>query len=216
MLLKELNSEFGLLFEDLSTAGSKGLDDYERSICFTVAQERIITALASQKNLSEIQDLVVFNIETNDSPSPYMNSVQYNSLNESLLDLDFSISSINKDIPAVRVPMLVIDNMKGTAYQYPPKDLAYVVVGESTYIVFPPLYFDVIKFTTRYVKTPTPVILSALDNGDSIKGISNPTEPVLKDSYQDELVDGAVKYAIAAYIGVPEKEVQNDGTGNKQ
>ena len=58
MLLTELNSEFEILFEDLATAGSKGLDDYEKSVCYTYAQDSLVKQLAEGNLLDPIKSLV--------------------------------------------------------------------------------------------------------------------------------------------------------------
>ena len=216
MNLKELNSEFSILFEDLASAGSKGLDSYERSICFTYAQDEIIKTLAKQGKLDDIQELVAFNENTVALQAVYKTAKKYARVPKTLLELDHFLSGADKDIPAVSVPQVVIDSMLSAAYKYPPVNLAYVVVGEDALIVFPPLYFVTRAFVTRYVKLPTPVILETLTGADTIRDETAATEPILKDGYQVELVNAAVQFAVKVYIGQQEKEAGNDSSRNKQ
>ena len=216
MNLRELKNEFEILFEDLATSGSKGLNDYEKSICYTYAQESLIKTLAERGNMKDIQELIKFNVDASGTSSHYRTGRKYSKVPNLLVYLDSILKSTSKDIPAIEVPQTVISNMLASAYQYPPANLAYVVVGEDTDIVFPPLYFTTASFVTRYIIAPSPVILSALTGTDTIKGLTAATAPILKDSYQDELVNAAVQFAISIYIGQPEKEASNDGPRNKQ
>ena len=217
---KELNNEFEILFEDLATAGSKGLDGYEKSVCFTYAQDSIVKSLARQKDLVDIIELVKFNEDTVSSSSVYRNGISYKAVPKALMTLDHFLRSTNEDITAILTPQAIIDSMLSSAYKYPPKNLAYVVVGENIdepgFIVFPPLFFTPEAFVTRFVTEPTPVILEILTGGLTIRGESSITLPMLKDSYQSELVNAAVQFAIKLYIGQPEKEAGNDGSRNKQ
>jgi hypothetical protein len=210
MDLTELNNEFDILFEDLATAGSKGLDEYEKSVCFTYAQEQVVKGLAEQQNLIPITSLVKINQEITSTPSKYKTGKNYPIVTDSLVNLGYFASSADKDIPADVVPQQVITNLLLAPYQYPPKNLVYVVVGEDTNIVFLPLNFQATSFNTRYVEYPTPVILDTLTGGLSINGLTVPTDPVLDESFHRMLVNAAVQYAISVYIGQQEKEVPDN------
>lgn len=206
MDLTELNNEFDILFEDLATAGSKGLDSYEKSICFTYAQEGIVDQLAQSGNLIPISSLVATQVEPTGTASEYKTGKRYPIVNNPVAIIGYFASNATKDIPAKPVPQQTIDSMLLMPYKYPPKDLVYVVVGESTNLVFLPFTFTATGFSTRYVTQPTPIILDTL-TGDSIRGLTAATQPVLIDAWQDKLVNAAVQYAIKVYIGQQEKEV---------
>jgi len=214
MNLSELSTEFDVLFEDIATAGSKGLDEYEKSICYTYAQDELIKALALKGDLQDIQDLIKFNSNTTSLSSVYRTGRKYTKVSNSLSDLHYFLKGSDKDIPASVVPPIVIDNMLSAPYQYPPKNLAYVVVGEDDRIVFPPLSFTIDSFVTKYVEIPTPVILEDLSGSLTIRGENSATEPILKDGFQNELTRAAVKFAVDIYIGQQEKEVGNDSQRN--
>lgn len=215
MLLTELSSEFDVLFENLATNGSKGLDEYEKSVCFTAAQELIVKQLAQSGNLYPISSLVKYNKETAvQGVTSYSTARRYlNTTYEALYILGYYATRQGIDIPAKVVPQIVIDNMLFAPYKYPPKDLVYVVVGENTDEVFLPLNFNAESFTTRYVAYPTPVILDSLDT--SIREVNTPTIPILDNSFQTQLVDFAVKYAIEIYIGQQEQTLQDGSSGNQ-
>ncbi len=215
MNLSELNNEFDVLFEDMATAGSKGLDTYEKSLCYTYAQDQLIKGLAVKGDYRDIEHLLDFYSDSSGgSPSIYRTALQYSSVQGALVELNYFLKSLNKDIPAEKVPIAFIDKMLNSAYQYPPKNIAYVVVGEDSKLVFPPLYFNITEFVTRYVKLPTPIILENLAGGLTIREISTATNPILDDRFETELIQAAVQFAIKIYIGQQEKEVSNDTGGN--
>jgi hypothetical protein len=216
MLLKELDSRFSVLFEDLNTSGSKGLDSYERSICLTYAQKEIIKALAQSGNLRPISKLVKYGKEITYSTSVYYTAREYNLITKFFHILGYFIKSQNgRDIPLVEVPEQVISEMLAGSYKYPPKNLAYVVMGENTATVFPPFNFNVSAMYTKYVAFPSPVILENLSGSDAIDGVTTATEPILDESFHEELVNAAVQYAIKVYIGQEEKDLgADDSRGN--
>lgn len=219
MNLTELNSEFEILFEDLATNGSKGLDAYEKSVCYTHVQEELVRELAKANNLDAIQNMVSHSEESNFSSSIYSTGKKFTAVTDALHVLDYFVKPLSEadgDIPAIGPDQSVIKSMLASAYKYPPKNLAYVVMGETSLIVFPPFNYGMKSLVTKYVKFPNPIILDNLTGDDSVNGIQVPTNPQIHQSYHRELVRRAVQYAITVYIGQPEKEVKNDRSRNQQ
>lgn len=213
MDLTELTSEFDILFEDLATAGSKGLDDYEKSVCYTYAQEQLVKQLA-KTDPSSIASLITVQSETTSTAGKYKTGKKYSIVTGDMEILGYFASDNVKDIPGTEVPQQVIDKMLLAPYQYPPKSLVYVVVGEDTNEVFLPLNFTATSFNTRYVSYPPPIILSTLTGDDTINGIQTESLPSVSDAYMRALVNAAVQYAIKLYVGQPEKEVPDGSAGN--
>ena len=217
MNLTELASEFTILFEDLATQGSKGLDDYEKSVCFTHVQEQVIKQLAQAKMLDPISTLVKFSEETTIQTSIYTTAKEFTKVNSPFHVCSYFIKSNNGgDIGCIEQEGKFITSLLASPYKYPPKNLAYVVMGETRNIVFPPFNYDLKSLVTKYVEYPSPIILSALSGEDSINGITIATDPILDKAFHRELVKLAVQYAIEIYIGQPEKQVPNDSSRNKQ
>lgn len=229
MLLAELSDRFEVLFEDLSTSGSKGLDSYEQSICFTYAQKQLIKALAEAKNFYPISSLIKYNKETivptNETYSVYQTAKVFRITRNYFHIIghflkgnttDNGVISEGKDIPLIEVSESVINSMLASSYKYPPKNLAYVMMGEGTVTVFPPFSFGASEMYTRYVEFPTPIILEAITGGDTIDGKIEATEPILDQSFHEELVNAAVQYAIQAYIGQEEKDLGPDDSKRNQ
>lgn len=208
----ELIKEFDLLFENLATNGSVGLNNYEKSVCYTYAQEQIVRDLASKSVLGPIEDLVkVTENSTIVTSSLYKSAKEFLRVTDSTYDLNYFLKSNTAvDIPAVEQTGDQINQMLAGAYKYPPKNLAYVVMGEINLIVFPPFNYDLKSLVTRYVQYPTPIILEALTGGLTINTLTAETVPVVHESVHRDLAKAAVKYAIEIYIGQEEKEVTDD------
>jgi hypothetical protein len=219
MLLTELNSEFEILFEELATHGSKGLDVYEKSYCFTLAQRELVKKLANPATAHEFQNMVV---TKRLSVSGIMNAYEpigksYSLVNDSLKVIDYVISGTPNNgtleilIPGVDVPVGIITEMVGKDYKYPPKNLAYVLrvrdhaETNKISVVFAPFKFSVESVHVRYIRYPKPVILDYLGS-DSIDGHNSATKPEIADIYKDMLLDKAVKIAISTYVGIPDQK----------
>lgn len=216
MNLTELNSEFIVLFEDLATSGSKGLNTYERSLCFTYVQEQMIRQLAVENITDPIAKLIKHNVETNIQSSVYDTAKKFTKINNPFYVFGYFIKSdTDGDVGVVETTHKFITSLLASPYKYPPKNLAYVVMGETSNIVFPPFNYDLKSFVTKYLEHPTPIILEALTGGDTINGTTIATEPILDASFHTKLVESAVQYAVRVYIGQPEKQLENDSRGNK-
>ena len=225
MLLQELSNEFDILFEELATAGSKGLDEYEKSICFTYAQSLIVDDLIKTKTYSFSQNLLttlslIETTVTDDIYGDYCKNYATDSKVYKILGYvlrgNRNKENFNISIPGLEVTDSEIQNMLALPYKYPPKDLAYVLrvqdAGDSTKIVsaiFAPFKFVLSKsLFVKCILTPTPIILETLVS-ESIRDTKTATKPILDDFLQEKLVEGAVMFAIEKYIGLPEKEIPN-------
>lgn len=208
MNLTELNNEFEVLFEELATSGSKGLDVYEKSLCFTFAQTMLAKSLLKDNQLDQLVNLIEFNVESSATPSQYFNGQLYAASYTELGLLGMHLKGSNYDIPVVAITTGDLDKLLSGPYKYPPKDLAYVVMGSDTHVVFSPFNFTPTSLVTRYLRQPTPIVLENLTGGLSIEGVTGATLPELPNSLHVELIGAAVNYAIKTYIGVPEKEVE--------
>lgn len=215
----ELNNEFTILFEDLATSGSKGLNSYERSICFTNAQELLTRQFAQKGILDPIDSLITLNEEITQLASIYETATDFAKVSNPFHVLGYFIKSndINQgDIGLTATDEAFINrSLLVNPYKYPPRNVAYVVMGETKLTVFPPFSYNLKSVVTTYVSKPTPIILETLTGGDTIDSLTAVTAPVIKESYHRDLINAAVQFAITVYIGQPEKEVSNDNSRNK-
>jgi hypothetical protein len=210
----EFESEFDVLFEDLATAGSKGLDIYEKSLCLTYAQEQMVKMFANGGMTMELSNIIKFQSDAPGTPGNYPNSTLFPYLDSmKILDRYLTNGTPEEQVYMNEVQPIVIESMYKAAYKYPAKNLAYVVVGDSFDEVFPPLNYSTVSYVRRYVEYPTPVILDALTGGDTINGLTAATPPILHEEQHRTLLEAAVNFAVKTYIGVEEKQVPQPKKG---
>jgi hypothetical protein len=222
MTSAEMSSEFDLMFENLTTGGNIQLDEYEKSICLTKAQEQLAMEIAQRGD-----NITMAKLGRIDSYNNITDSTKYETAKNIIvtnpdmikmlgITVKGTSNSTTVDVATKIVNDEVIDIMLTDAYQYPPKRVVYVVVGELTedgmsVEVFPPLNFTVTELLIRSYDKPGPII-TAIIAPETIDSIAAINEPTLPSSYHRMILDYAVKYAIQTYIGIQEKEVGNDAS----
>jgi len=197
----EIRNEFDVLFEDLATDGSIGLDDYEKGVCLTKGQEMIFDSLIQQQDLEKLGPMTFSEVHSAEDaiPSVYNNALKFNTTVDAERVIHRVVSSAKKgQIPVSAVGPTAISQMLAGPYKYPPKDLAYVMVEEDTDIVFTPPNFNVDNYVRLYVKQLEPVDLRK-------------TYPFTLDkSLHSKIITAAVQYAVTVYIGQQETSVDDN------
>lgn len=227
MTSSELKSEFRIMFEDLATSGSKGLDDYEMSVCLTVGQDNVIMGLVAEGNMDQLRKLIKYT-ETNMDPADaeIFGAISYWKVpiaDSVLVALDRVIRGVEVlpdtsiktyGIEGVTVPPGTIAKLHSAAYKYPPKNVAYVMVGEGSDSVFPPLNFPVKSHMLAHIEKPQAITIGGQPMGDlGVILVDGP--PSLPSGLHRSIIKAGVEYAVGVYIGQPEKQVQDGGSGNK-
>lgn len=220
MTSAELSSEFDLLFENLTTGGNISLDEYEKSICLTKGQQKLAQELARQGDslaLTKISQIATLNSISDSTKYETAKTVIVPPTTDASFLLGVNAKGTSNgqtiDVSTRVVNNEVIDRLLMSAYQYPPKRVVYVVVGDLTESgksieVFPPLNFTVTAVNIRHYVNPAPIITSSI-SPETIDGNSAVTEPTLPEAYHRVILDYAVQYAVQTYIGIQEKEVGN-------
>ena len=215
MILTELKDEFKIAFEDLATSGSKGLDEYEISVCLTKGQENVIYQLmqaGDMHNLSPIIDVLSLSTPIGAGVMLMGNGSRYATPENAMGILDRVVKYGDDIIGTEVVPPGVISNMFKAAYKYPPKNVAYVMVEENSETVFPPLNYLIGEYVYTYIKYPRDIVLEGVITNNVTVPASNPS---LNSPLHRRIVEAAVQYAVGTYIGQPEKTLGNDNSGNK-
>jgi len=226
MTSNELRAEFQIMFEDLATAGSVGLNDYEMSVCLTKGQEIVVAALLKAKELGSLMPLIstirAEKSETTATPYEYGNRflIPTNSMavieravkGNKLKRVGEELKEISEEIIGVEpVEAGKISKMYLSTYKFPPKNLAYVMVEENAETVFPPLMFKIKDYIVSYVKYPRGISLgNQVINGENLSN----SLPSLNPPLHRAIVEAGVQFAISTYVGQPEKQVNNGASGN--
>jgi len=185
-------------------------------VCFTYVQEQMVRQLAQANILDPIASLINFSEETGIQTSIYITAKDFTKVSNPFHVFSYFIKSNTKgDVGIIPVDDKFITSLLASPYKYPPKNLAYVVMGETKNTVFPPFNYDLKSLVTKYLEYPTPIILEALTGSDTINGLTAATVPILDASFHRELVNQTVKYAVEIYIGQPEKQLSDDSPRDK-
>ena len=221
MTTQEFSNEFDVLYNNIMSNAAPGLDEYEKSIFLTKAQEDIIIDLYNGKNpfgesfesteeirryLSELNKTytTINKEEGNTGISKY--SIFFK-LPEDLWfityeSVDFEDENLkcsnNIGIPVIPTTQDSYHRIKENPFR---KDnerrvLRLDSIGNLVELIS---RYNISKYLVKYLSKPTPIILSDLDNGLSINGISEKTECKLNSSLHRAILEKAVDLARAAY-----------------
>ena len=229
MTIQEFSSEFDVQYNNIASNAAPGLDEYEKSIFLTKAQDEIIKNYfnpkgnkyqegfdASPKRQIDFSSLVV-----TFSPAIYTsgNVNKFDDrgvLFQMPLDVLFvlnetahcTVDGVERTISIVPITVVEYTKIMSKPYKQPPKNQAWRIFQSSkmgvNYIseVIVKQGATISNYRFRYVKNPTPIILTNLhDLNVSIKGLTDATECQLSPSIHPEILQRAVELAKAAYVG---------------
>lgn len=227
MTNSELSNEFDVLYNSITSNQAPGLDEYEKSVFLTKAQDEILISYFDPKgnkvqegfdgsqrrqiDFSKVTSAVkyteaskfsaaVFDPRAN-SKSVIMPTDILMLLNERLV-----VTRSGKDeyLTIVPVNFQELDRLMSKPYKRPLKYQAwrifnYASANNKADLVVGPS--DVIKeYSFRYVKRPAPIILANLD-GLTINDIGTESSCELDPILHHEILQRAVELAKAAYVG---------------
>lgn len=221
MTTQEFSNEFDVLYNNIMSNAAPGLDEYEKSVFLTKAQEDIIIDLYNGKNpfgesfesteeirryLSELNKTytTINKEEGNTGISKY--SIFFK-LPEDLWfityeSVEFEDENLkcpnNIGIPVIPTTLDSYHRIKENPFR---KDnerrvLRLDSIGNLVELIS---RYNISRYLVKYLSKPTPIILSDLDNGISINGISEKTECKLNSSLHRAILERAVDLARAAY-----------------
>lgn len=213
MTTTEFSNEFDILYNNITSNQAPGLDEYEKSVFLTRAQEDILKGYFNPKtnkiqegfDSSEQRQINFANLIKFDS------SVTVDAQNEANISekifaiLNEKLIVIRRDNPVELVvrPLTYTEynRVLSKPYKRPPKYHAWRIIQDNKckFIVGSG---DVISaYHIRYVRKPNPIILENLSNGLEINKLSEETPCELDESLHREILQRAVELAKATYEG---------------
>lgn len=222
MTTEEFSNEFDVLYNNIMSNQAPGLDEYEKSIFLTNAQEDIVLGLYNGKNpfgdsfekTEEIRRYLSDLIKTStpdkvkgidDSAKLSKNSVFFK-LPEDLWfityeSVDFEDNgncTDNEGIPTIPVTQDNYHRIKRNPFR---KDSSKRVLrlDLNNGLVELISEYNISKYLLKYLSRPTPIILTDLDNGLTIEGVDKKTECKLNPALHKAILERAVELASAAY-----------------
>lgn len=225
MTTTEFSYEFDILYNNIASDRMPGVDEYEKSVFLTKAQEEMIKAyfdLRLNKPFKGFDDgpkrqmdfAPLIRVETYTPQSPAVFDTHGNSRKISLPENIMAI--INESVTVTRsendVVLTVLpvrfdeyDRLMAKPYKRPLSYQAWRLINASgssrncDLIVGPE--DTIVSYRIRYVRRPHPIVLAQLEAGVTIEGYSTPQECELDPILHQEILQRAVELAKAAYTG---------------
>lgn len=231
MTTQEFNTEFDVLYNNIASNGAPGINEYEKSVFLTKAQNELIKAYflkvsnklqsgyddnaLQQTNFSNL--IVLKTYQNNDLEEAKYSSIANSKsvvmpknslfiLNEQLLVTD--ANNKNKTLIVVPINGDAYSRLLSKPFKRPLKNQAWRldVNMESTedeqYADLIPTAGTTIKgYQIRYVKKPTPIILTKLEDGITIDGEFEEMTCKLNPILHPEVLQRAIELAKASYTG---------------
>lgn len=231
MTTQEFSSEFDILYNNIMSNAAPGLDEYEKSVFLTKAQEEILKNYFNPKGNkyqegfddNEKRQIDFSSLVTVITIPSYSNSQYIKIDDRSLLflmpnDMLFALNevceitenNINRLVNVVPISFIEYSRLISKPYKRPLKNQCWRLISSSSKknrvleLILP--FGSIVpgSYRIRYVSRPAPIILVDLSTeypGLSINGITSVTECELDPSIHYEILQRAVELAKSTYTG---------------
>ena len=207
----EFSIEFDILYNNISSNKAPGLNEYEKSVFLTKAQEQIVTELYSGRNTT------YSSFEETEEQRRYLHSlITTSSLEESteiddIITSNSSIYKLPENIMFITYETAILTgNKEVTVYPVSQDELSKIIknpfrgpsnnrvlrldLGNNSIEVIS--NYDITKYLIRYIRKPNPIILVDLEDDLSINGVSEESVCELDSSLHRTILDRAVALAL--------------------
>jgi len=177
MTIAEFSSELDVIYENINKNGAPGLDDYEKSVILSHAQELLVkeTLKVDPSATMFPQLITIYESTTPTTTSTFSWGVTFPNVTGLLSVLnEIVIDSVGAAYTVIPLSAEQFDRFQWTPYKYPPRRRAWRIneMQSTTNAVeiFGRPNITLAKYRVRYVKKPEPIILASIT--PSIDGIS--------------------------------------------
>ena len=207
----EFSIEFDILYNNISSNKAPGLNEYEKSVFLTKAQEQIVTELYSGRNTT------YNSFEETEEQRRYLHSlITTSSLEESteiddIITSNSSVYKLPENIMFITYETAILTgNKEVTVYPVSQDELSKIIknpfrgpsnnrvlrldLGNNSIEVIS--NYDITKYLIRYIRKPNPIILVDLEDDLSINGVTEESECELDSSLHRTILDRAVALAL--------------------
>lgn len=231
MTTQEFSSEFDILYNNIMSNAAPGLDEYEKSVFLTKAQEEILKNYFNpkgnkyqegfddnEKRQVDFSSLVTVITIPSYSSSQYIKiddrSLLFLMPNDMLFALnevcEITENNINRLVNVVPISFIEYSRLISKPYKRPLKNQCWRLISSSPKkdrvfeLILP--FGSIVpgSYRLRYISRPAPIILVDLSTeypGLSINGITSVTECELDPSIHYEILQRAVELAKSTYTG---------------
>lgn len=171
MTTAEFSAELDTIYENINKNGAPGLDDYEKSVILTHAQELFV------KEVVKVEPTAFPHlIETYTDSTPSLSSIYSwgtvfngvsNGTNKVIKILNESVTDSTDNVYTV-VPLSpeLLDKKQISPYKYPPRRRAWRIESLSSSVnkveILPRPNITLSDYKVRYIRKPKPIIISDL------------------------------------------------------
>ena len=223
MTVQEFSNSFDVLYNNIMANAAPGLNEYEKSVFLTKAQEEIIKNYFnpkgnkyqegfdnSSKRPVELPSAIIVLPATTLSPIFDIRAKVYKLPKDLFLIINENITTNTgiKQVIALRYDEYT--RLMSKPYKEPLKFQAWrlITTGEDNSTIQSEIISHsgetITKYTIKYIRKPKPIILCNLSNdygNVSINGESSISECELNPSIHEEILQRAVELAKSVYIG---------------
>lgn len=217
MTNQEFSNEFDILYNNIASNQAPGLDEYEKSVFLTDAQDALVLEMITGKNLTgdsfekteEIRQYLTDIIKTAELEKYVGNNIQkisdkstlYNTPEDLWVTTYESVSFGNNTCKSEHIAVLPVTQDEFSRIIKNPfkkasnnRVLRLNIAGKIELVS----EYNIDKYTIRYIKKLNPIILSDLPTGLSIKGKTNETKCELNPALHEAILGRAVQLAKAS------------------
>lgn len=207
----EFSIEFDILYNNISSNKAPGLNEYEKSVFLTKAQEQIVTELYSGRNntyssfeeTEELRRYLNSLVKTHSCQIPdgspnHITSKSYSFvLPEDLLYITYEVckNTSMREFPVYPVSQDELSKIINNPFRGPSKHRV-LRLDNGTNTVEIISNEEIAMYDIRYIRKPNPIILTDLEDDLSINGISEESECELDSSLHRTILDRAVALAL--------------------
>lgn len=213
MTLEEFRNEFDVLYNNIASNAAPPVDDYEKSIFLTLAQEELVKQLYNGNNELGIS------FESTEEAREYLSNLivikEYTNTstdNISIFEKELDVMYILREVCTLKesdcnlgeinvVPTTLNDLNRSlnNPFKRPSNNKVLRVNIGDTIKLYSKYSLD--KYIVTYLKRPNPIILKELEFGLTIQGNEGPSECELNPILHRVILNNAVALAKAAYVG---------------
>ena len=226
MDIKEFSDRFDTLLNSFGVTPNIVLDEYEKSVFLTNAQEEVIVDIYNGKTISghsfeETEEArrclseLIITYKTNEKLTNY-NGISKNSkffkIPEDVWFITYESATLQGEGCLNGEEALVVPTTQDEFYKVQknpfrgPSETRVLRLDNANNIVELVSKYDLDRYLLRYIVKPSPIILTNLHDGLSINGISIETECKLNPIIHRIILERAVRLAIQSRISNIGKE----------
>lgn len=210
MTVAEFSEELDVIYENINKNGAPGLDEYEKSVILTHAQENVVRAILKiEPSGSRLPELITVTSDSSVSVGVFDDGYVF-AAPQGILQI---LNEYVVDSSGNRYTVLPITNeqyqiKKSKPYQHPPRRRAWRLEFSSDGIdskaeIFTRPSVAPTEYFVRYVKKPGPIILvdltTLVPSTSTIDGLTAVTECRLDSGLHREVLKGAAVLAEQYY-----------------